>query len=397
MSVFAGIAPAVQKLTLSGSFRWHRLVRRSESKDVIDWAVGPFEIAGVVHRIASALPSAESAILQPHPFYAFPYDWIAPPRRGLIRSMVTGPWKLGELAARAKGFVYVSDSGFLDAVYDARRFEFAFLKKHGKKIVCYFTGSDIRSLRLAGEREKRTGLPNIATYIAETDPSLGTEEYELARLALAQVADTYADMTFNADVDQQGYTTRSAERYMYFYPDEDITEDFSKFNDVTIPVIVHAASSPVIKGTQLVRAAIEELRSEGRQFEYVELLRQPHSEVRKALARAHIVLNHFYGETPAVFGVESLAAGCVVMMRADEHIEPMLPAGSNSAWIVTRHYEVTRNLRVLLDNPDGWEQQARAGAKWVRDSAAVSVTGAILRDKLKPLIDGLGGAGLPRE
>ena len=386
MSVFSGIAPAAQKITLHSSYLWHRVIRRRPNVNHVDWVVGPFEIAGVVYRIASSLTSSESALLQPHAFYTYPYDWVGSADHGFVRTLLSGPWKLGELAARTKGLVYVSGSGYLHAVYDGRRYEFDFLKKRGKKIVCYFTGSDIRSIRLAAQRERLTGLPNIASYIRETDPSLGTDAYEADREALARVADDFADMVFNADVDQQGYLKRSSERYMYFYPDEDITEDFSKFDDLTKPVIVHAASSPVIKGTQLVRAAIEELRSEGREFEYIELLRQPHSEVRDALSRAHIVLNHFYGETPAVFGIESLAAGCVVLMRADETTEPMLPADSSSAWVVTQHFEVTRNLRRTLDHPEEWEAQARIGAEWVRRHASASVTGAILRDKLAELL-----------
>lgn len=386
MSIFAGVAPALQKATLHVSFAWHRLPAVRARFAPIDWIVGPHEVAAVVHRIASVLPSAESAILRPHPFYTFHYDWVGRPARSLLGSWVAGPWKLGELAARARGFVYVSEVGFLDKLDDHRRYEFAFLKRRGKRLVCYFTGSDIRSLRKMAEREQRTGLPNIATYIAETNPSLATDAYEDVRRAIAEAADEFADMTFNADVDQQGYLTRPSERYLYFYPDEDVTDDFSKFDDVRVPVLVHAASSPVIKGTQLVRAAVEELRAEGYEFEYIELLRQPHAEVRAALARAHIVLNHFFGETPAVFGVESLAAGCVVMMRADEHVEPMLPPGSNSAWIVTRHFEVTKHLRALLDAPETWETQARSGAAWVRESAAVSVTGAILREKLERVL-----------
>jgi len=383
VSIFAGIAPALQKLTLMASYHGHRLFGR---RPKIDWAVGPFEIAAVVYRITSVLPSAESALLRPHPFYTFPYDWVAPQGGGRVRTWLRGPWKLGELAARARGVIYVSEAGFLDSITDARRWEFAFLKKHGTRIVCYFTGSDIRSLRLMSEREARTGLPNIASYIAETDRSLATPQYEASRKALAATADAYADMVFNADVDQQGYLERPSERYLYFYPDDEITDDFSKFDDLTTPVIVHAASSPVIKGTQLVRAAVAELRAEGREFEYIELLRQPHAEVRRALARAHIVLNHFYGETPAVFGVESLAAGCVVLMRADEHVEPMLPAGSNEAWIVTRHWEVARHLRAVLDDPASWEQQARRGVRWVRENAAVSATGPMLRDALGRLL-----------
>jgi len=47
---------------------------------------------------------------------------------------------------------------------------------------------------------------------------------------------------------------------------------------------------------------------------------------------------------------------------------------------------VTENLRAVLDNPEGWEDQARRGAQWVRDAAAVSVTGAIVREKLSRLL-----------
>lgn len=384
ISPFAFVAPALQRATLRLSFAVHS--RSKHRGEPVDWIVGPFEIAAVVHRITSALDSAESAILQPHPFYSFDYDWVAPPTRTKLGSWLVGPWKLGQLASRARGFVYVSDSGFLNHIGDARRTEFAFLKKHGKKIVCYFTGSDIRSLALMEQRATQTGLPNISTYIKETERSLGTPAYEAARRELAAVSDQYADMMFNAEVDQQSYLTRSSERYVYFYPDEEITDDFSKFDDTSVPVIVHAASSPVIKGTQLVRAAIAELRAEGREFEYIELLRQPHSEVKSALARAHIVMNHFFGETPAVFGVESLAAGCVVLMRADEDVEPMLPPGSNTAWIVTLHFELTKHLRDVLDHPELWRAQAEAGTQWVRDAAAVSVTGAFLRDKLSQLL-----------
>jgi hypothetical protein len=64
----------------------------------------------------------------------------------------------------------------------------------------------------------------------------------------------------------------------------------------------------------------------------------------------------------------------------------MLPEGSNAAWVVTRHFEVTKHLRKVLDEPGSWEQQARAGAQWVRDYAAIGVTGATLREKLSRLL-----------
>ena len=108
-----------------------------------------------------------------------------------------------------------------------------------------------------------------------------------------------------------------------------------KFDEIVRPVLVHAPSSPIIKGTQLVRAAVALLREEGFDFEYVELTGVPHEEVASQLQRAHIVLNQFFAYVPGMFGIEAMAAGAVVLQSADESLESDLPAGSNAAWVVT--------------------------------------------------------------
>src|SRR5690606_28403309 len=122
---------------------------------------------------------------------AFEYDWIAPRPRTHVGRIVNGPWKLGELLNRADGFIYVGGVGFLDRVDDARSFEFSYLRRHGRKVVCYFTGNDIRSPRLSKEREERTGEPNLATYLAETGPGYATDAYETEKRALAESAEQF--------------------------------------------------------------------------------------------------------------------------------------------------------------------------------------------------------------
>ncbi len=379
---------AVQVVVLHIAWALARL-RPRRSGDA-EWLVGPYEVAALVHRIATALPGARSVLLAPHPFYTFPYDY-APSRRAFpgldtLRAWFLGPYRLGTLAAHARGVIYVGGEGFLNVAHDQREFEFRFLSKRGVRIVCYFTGNDIRSPRLMRELEAETGRPNIATYLGVVNPVFTSPGYDDAKRRLAESANRYADAVFNAAIDQLSYLAPGAHPFLYFHPDDEIVESLDKFDDVARPVVLHAPSSPALKGTQLVRAAVARLRREGYDFEYVELSGVSHDRVREALERAHIVLNEFYSYVPGVFGVEGLAAGCAVVTSADERLDPELPKGSNEAWVPTEHFAVVDSLRALLDEPDRARALAERGRQWVLDNASFTAS----RARLTAVLDALG-------
>jgi len=367
-----GAGHGIQVVLVYVSLWANRLVRLGRQRD-IDWVVGPYETAALVHNISSVIPSSYSVVLAAHPYYSFSYDFQPKPSRAhavaKFRAAFYGPMMLGRLACRAKGFIYVSGVGFLTAERDQRTWEFRFLKRRGLRLVCYFTGNDIRSPKLMRELEVATGRPNLGTYLAEVHPAFRLASYDDAKRRVAAVADRYADVVFNAAVDQRSYLTTPTHPFMYFHPDDDVTKAFGKYAHIECPVIVHAPSTPILKGTQLVRAAIAQLREEGYRFEYVELIDVPHEVITGALSRAHIALNEFYAVLPGVFGVEAMAAGCALLTSADETIETQLPQGSNQAWVVTAHHQVVTNLRALLDQPERMEVVARAGVRWVRDHA----------------------------
>jgi hypothetical protein len=381
----------VQVLVLQLSFALHRLRRRGRTVDA-DWVVGPYEIAGIVYQLANAVPSARSVILARHPFYAFDYGWSPSARRypgaAVLRSWLLGPWKLGELATSVRGFVYVSAEGFINAVHDHREYEFRFLRRHGLRVVCYFTGNDIRSPRLMRQLELETGRPNLGTYLGEVNRVFASDGYDGVKRKIAEAANLYADVVFNADLDQRSYLDRPSHPVLYFHPDDDVIDDLGKFDEPSRPVIVHAPSAPILKGTQLVRAAIAELREEGYDFEYVELSGVPHDQVMSTLRRAHVALNEFYSYVPGVFGVEAMAAGCALLTSADERLDPQLPAGSNDAWSVTEHYRIAANLRALLDDPARTRELAVAGRDWVRSHAVASVSGAEVTRILDSSLEG---------
>ncbi|MBX3079019.1 MAG: glycosyltransferase family 1 protein [Cryobacterium sp.] len=345
----------------------------------------------MVRQIAGALPGSYSVNFSEEFVYNFSYDYrfrTKPDSRWRwMERMVAGPLLLGRLMNRAAGFIYVASTGFLLSNLDQREFEFSYVKRKGLPIICYWCGSDIRSTKRMHALEKETGLPNISTYIGERGRIYDSEEWDEQKRAIAEVASRHASAMFSNTVDHLSYLTVGTEPFLYFLPDDPLPNP-GKFEDLSTIVIVHATTAPSIKGTPLVRAAIHQLREEGYEFEYVELIGVPNATVKHELGRAHIAMNQFYGFSPAVFGVEALAAGCVVMMSADEFVETDLPAGSNECWVVTKHHQVYANLKRLLDDPSQLEPIARRGRAWAEKYASRASAGALMRRTLDAVLDG---------
>jgi hypothetical protein len=235
------------------------------------------------------------------------------------------------------------------------------------------------------EFQAETGHETIITYLDQVSPALVSVGSDERRRRIAQVADRHANAVFNAAIDQMSYLTRPTEPFPYFFPDNAILDDDSKHTEAGPRIVVHAPSSPIIKGTQVVRAAVQRLQSEGYNFEYRELIGVPNSEVLDSLREAHIALNEFYAFVPGVFGVEAMASGCALLTRADETIEKDLPAGSNNAWVVTRAGDIYPHLKALLDHPEAIGPQAAAGRAWVASNATMTSTGERVRSVLDRL------------
>lgn len=380
----------VQKAILKVSHQVHSATKRGRAKD-ISWVVGPDELALMVAHISEAVPRSHSVSLSSHSFYARRYDTQLRSSRSarldyLLR-IVNGPWLMGKLMTRAKGFIYIGASGFLLSGQDNRAAEFEFVKSNGLKLVCYFTGDDIRAPRLMHELEARTGQPNISTFLSEVSSVFDSDEYDATKRHIAASADRFADVIFTAAADQLSYLTRPTEPFLYFYPDSQFRLLERKFVSYDRLVVLHAPSSPALKGTPLVRDAVERLRADGYDFEYVELLGVDNETVLRELGRAHIVLNQFYAFIPGVFGIEALASTCAMLCSADERIETGLPAGANDAWLVTKSDEIHQNLRRLLDDPLEMRELAVAGYRWALENVSKSADEVKMRRILAAALD----------
>ena len=349
------------------------------------WVVGTEEVAHCVYNISKALDKSISVSLGYHRFYQSSYDYQINIRNKYLAFFIKlfyGPYLFVSLSNQYDSFFYVGGAGFLISYTDGRAFEFKFLTKRNKKIVCYFTGSEIRSFELMKEIGKQYNIDVITDYQKMLNPSIASSEAEDRRKKLALSADKYAHLIFNASIDQKSYTTRQNEPFLYFYPDHLFVKNDEKFERLPIRIL-HAPSNPFSKGTPIVRAAITKLKKEGYLFEYIELIHVSHEEVLNALRQSQIVLNEFYAFMPGVFGVEALASHCALLTSANADIETSLPQDSNEAWLVTGYWEIYDHLKLVLDEPSLQKSYADKGYLWAQKHASFSHA----RTKLTQLLD----------
>lgn len=377
---------AFQVVLLHVSFAIFKVIK-PRSLERKEWAVGLDEVAAHLYHISIALGSSVSVCLSQHAFYNYAYDYSLPAKikqrylRYLVR-IIYSPLLLGYLCHRVNGIFYVAGSGFLLTEFDGRDYESRFLKARGLKIVGFFCGSEIRSLRLMDELSAKLGRDVITTYQKIVVQELASEFQEELRKKLAISTDRYADFIFTAPTDQISYIQRPTHPFINFYPDSDFKRNDAKFLAMNRVKVVHAPSSPLIKGTPLVRAAVKKLQLEGYDFEYRELIGVHNSVVLDALSQAHVVLNEFYAFVPGQFGVEAMASHCALVTSADQRIETSLSPGANAAWMVTEYWNIYDNLKRLLDHPALIRHYADAGFAWASEYCSCEKNGARLRKLL---------------
>jgi len=326
------------------------------TKKINKWVIGVDDIASTIHFIGEVLRPSIIVSLSKSKFYSHEYDYsinIKNMYLNLIIRIFYAPVLLGYLSSNSSHFFYIWSTGFL---LD-RNLEFKFLRSKKKKLACLFVGNDIRSLQLTREYAANMKIDTYANYIIGNLSAKNENDKKL----LAASADRYADIIFNAKVDQMSYLENQQYGWTYMYDKDNFDKNDDKFDNIEIIKILHAPSNPIPKGTQLVRAAIKKLELEGYDFEYIEIQNMKNEVVLEHLKTTHIVLNQFYAFSPGLFGIEAMANHTAVLMSADPSIETTLHQDSQDAWMITKYWEVYDNLKYLLDNPEKIKYYADKG------------------------------------
>lgn len=339
-------------------FFFFKIIKKSLKQ--VNFIFGVTEIADNLNNLSLTFKNSLSVCFHRNYLYKSDnYDYYISKKNRFIKYVIIffyGPFLLGLLMNKSLIFFYIWDKGFL---LD-RGFEFYILKQFKRKIILMYCGSEIRSPLLSINYTNSIGIDNFNNYL-ENNYFIDIKVKEEARLA-----DKYADLIFSQKVDQISYIKKEVYDFPYMFSYSDFSFNTNKFDLKTPIVIVHAPSSPIIKGTQLVRAAIKKLKLLGYEFEYIELINKPNQEVKNVLERSHIVLNQFYGYGDGVglLGVEAMANINCLMMSVSDNKSNIYKQSFHEVIFNTNYWNIDEKLKFLLENPSEIKRIAVAGHKF---------------------------------
>ncbi len=262
---------------------------------------------------------------------------------------------------RFSGIWFFSSASFFLS-NDGREWEFKQAKLNHIQIVCFFVGSDIRSLKLTKQLSLDLNLDHWSYYFEDTAV---INNSDVRSKLFSNASNLYADYIFSCQKDQASYINRS------FLPPMPVSKnnyylDHKKWNDLSTIRILHSPSWLLYKGTTHVMAAIKKLELENYKFEFKLLTGVDNNEIQEELDRTHIALNEFYTYVPGIFGIEAMEANCLLLTSASKKLEPTLFDGCDEAWVPTMYYEIYENLKFYLDNIEEAKNRANSGTLWAK-------------------------------
>ncbi len=210
---------------------------------------------------------------------------------------------------------------FFSGVYEGfTGFDIPIIRSYGRNIVYRFTGEDLRIRSLHMARNPH----NAYQYGYRTQ----IDEDRQRR---------YIDF-LKENVDR--FIVQDPEMHE-FCPEAVIVPrvvDLSEFPYVgsdgsAVPLVVHAPTSPLVKGSGFVRNAVAELQSEGLSFKYEEISGLAHEEASQRYRQADIIIDQLHIGWYGVLAIEGMALGkAVISYIRPEFLEshqpkiPIIPA-----------------------------------------------------------------------
>lgn len=225
-----------------------------------------------------------------------------------------------------------------------RRADLPILKLFRRKVIMHYWGSEIRQRDISSNY--------IYSNIEELESVYSTESDEDIRRKIKFIR-RYTDITIVGDYSLKPYLEP------YFPEGTDIKVVKQAIDLVECSYvgankrgdrvkIVHAPSNRQVKGTRYVIGAIERLKEEGHNIDFVLLEKMNNREVRKHCQDADIVVDQLLIESYGIFAIECMALGKPVLCRIDEHFVKCYPG---LPIVNTDPDNIYQNLKMLIEDP----------------------------------------------
>jgi len=225
-----------------------------------------------------------------------------------------------------------SDSRVIQALF--------LLKLQGIRVVCHFRGSEVRLLNVW----KRI---NPFNYVDENPRNI-TKKYTEAKVsACIDFWNEFADIILVSDFEVQRYVPQSI--LVPKICDEELFKVEHRVAN-TPPIVLHAPSNDVIKGTEFVRSAVDQLKSEGHAFTYLEVKGMSNRDYSEILKNCDIFIDQLRIGVYGVASVEALAAGKPVLCYIDEGIRGNF--SSDFPIVSVNRYSLFSTVRTLIHDKE---------------------------------------------
>lgn len=247
---------------------------------------------------------------------------------------------------------------FVDGISFWNLLDLPLLKLLHKKIIFIFLGSSSR--------------PNYAGYPGVEMGTLDIIKQTSLRKRIFRKVEKYADIVIQAPSYAHLWEKQQINLYRLGFPCDlgnRIDTEIAASSDDRDVRILHSPSHPEIKGTPLIRSAIQKLQSKGYLIDFVEITGQPNRIVVQELARCDFVVDQAYSDAPvASFAVEAAFLGKPVVIAGygQEVTRQMTPASWLPPTLFCRPDELEEAIEKMIVEKDYRLELGKQAKEFVR-------------------------------
>lgn len=214
------------------------------------------------------------------------------------------------------------------------------LRAAGKTVVMHYRGSEVREATQFREFSPYN-------YVDENPSGIFTKFRNPSLTSRMDYVRSVANIVLVPDEELQSYVPGS-----HIVRRSINLEDFSLPPDPKneVPLVIHAPSRRTVKGTDYVLEAVEQLRSEGVQFNFELIENLAHDDAKQLYRKADIVIDQLRIGWFGVFALEAMALGKCVLAYVRADLRSSL--GDAPPLIVTTPDEIVEDLRIAIEDAE---------------------------------------------